>query len=100
MPVKRAWYKPWRKHAATSLQRLEGLTLDSIFGDFAIASNPSLQTIEALDSLKYIGGHLVILENPVLENLVGLDSLDFASGNVEILYNQGLQNLNGCYFHE
>ena len=35
--------------AATSLQRLEGLTLDSVFGDFAIASNPSLQTIEALD---------------------------------------------------
>lgn len=75
-----------------NLLALSGLV--KIGGDFFIAVNTLLNSLNGLDNLEEVGGSLQVLNNPTLQNLTGLSGFRKAN-NIVILGNDSIINIDG-----
>nr|NQU91118.1 T9SS type A sorting domain-containing protein [Bacteroidota bacterium] len=77
-----------------SLTSLQGLnSLNWVGGDLSICDNP-VQDLDALMNVDSIGGWLDIISNPSLTSLSGLDSI--AEGTIEKLFIHNNSTLSDC----
>ena len=67
-----------------SLEDLDGLNVTYVGSNVYLGSNKSLNNIQALQSLKYIGKDLVIMDCDMLMSLDGLENVDSVKGSVYI----------------
>ncbi len=74
---------------------LIGLSLVTSIGDSLKIYYTSLENLNGLNALNYVGGEIYLESNPNLLNLTGLESLTSIEGSLEVWFNDMLNNLEG-----